>query len=171
MKNILIIATIVIACFACQQDKHAEQRGTESKEQVQTGQNEKVDLTSVRFTAKNGEVIFDENGLPSTAIYIYPSNREDSLFLTEDVGIHILKKERYEDFDIPQEAVLGIRAYYAGGGNHYYAVAEGNQLIVYQTYIPEMTPANEDDFPETFEYKRFKTFTFFEDKVVSLSAI
>lgn len=168
MKNVILFVLIFVLA-SCQQNNSTDQDEKDTA-QVQTQNNEKIDLSSVSFTVRNSEVNIDENGSPTTNIYLFPDDREDSLFLAKDVGIRVLEKENYSNFDIPEEAVFGIRAYYAGGGNHYYGTTEGNQLIIYRTYIPEKTPANEEDFPEYFKYDRFKTYTFFENEIVSLAA-
>ena len=169
MKKI-VIAIIAFAFCACQQDKEPKTENTTIDTTTSQEQQEKVDLTTVDFEVSNGKIKFDDSGMPTTSIYIYPSDRPDSLFLAEDVGAQVVDEEYYDDFDIPADAAIAIRAYYAGGGNHYYGMVNNNQLIMYKTYIPEMTPDNEDEFPETFEYERFKTYTFFENEVVTLAA-
>ena len=106
-----------------------------------------------------------EQGVPKAKLYLYTSATTDSLFLVEDVGGTEVSKSYYASLDIPENAALGIQSYYAGAGNYYYAVIEGNILTVYKKFFEESHPEMEKPDP-TPTYKAFKKFTFYQSQVV-----
>lgn len=107
----------------------------------------------------------NEQGMPMARLYLYTSATTDSLFLVEDVGGTEVSKSYYASLDIPENAALGIQSYYAGAGNYYYAVIEGNVLTVYKKFFEEPHPEMEKPDP-TPTYKAFKKFTFYQNQVV-----
>ncbi|MCR5889225.1 hypothetical protein LRS06_15920 [Hymenobacter sp. J193] len=96
-------------------------------------------------------------------IYLYPSQRPDSVLIAQDAEPSELDRDRWAKQGVPAGAVSVFQTYQAGAGYYYYAVAENNRLRVYRKLLEETTPENEGTpLPQ---WQLFKTFSFFTDGV------
>jgi hypothetical protein len=124
-----------------------------------------IDLNNVTFMLKAEVLEETEAGMPRAKLYLVPSTKQKDLFLAEDVGGVLVNRARYEEFGIPDDAILAIESYYAGGGNYYYVTTNKNILYVRKAALSEPQPAVESPDPTTL-YQPFKRFSFYEEEVI-----
>ncbi|WP_133256843.1 hypothetical protein [Hymenobacter edaphi] len=98
---------------------------------------------------------------PQFNIYLYPSQRPDSVLVAQDTEPSVLDRDQGPRMGVPKTAVILFQTYNAGAGYHYYATAEGHQLRIYRKRLEEATPENEHAARPAWQL--VKTFGFFTD--------
>lgn len=170
MSKVCFVIFLLGALLACENTSQIENTSKKLVDTVTTVVNTKASSTPVNVN--NAVVSFktfpkgeNDVGIPQATLYLYTSLTTDSLFLANDVGGVTIAKNNYTYFDIPEHAILAIESYYAGAGNYYYVETKENVLIIYKGEILEPSP--EAETPDvTAQYKPFKRFIFYQDKVV-----
>lgn len=161
----LLILTLIL--WQCKENStNGNLRQNESDESIKenSAQDSRLGIEDYSYKIKMYNTDADGPEMPQTDIYLYPSKSSDSIFLARDVGARLIEDLKWaRDLGFPNEFDFAIRAYYAGGGNHYYGRAEKNVLKVYKSYKTEPHPDNTNTDDE--EFKLFKTFTFYHTKV------
>jgi hypothetical protein len=98
---------------------------------------------------------------PQFNIYLYSNQQPDSVLVGVDTEPSVLDADQGTRLGVPKTAVLLFQTYYAGAGNHYYALTEGHQLRLYRRRLEEATPMNEHTARPSWQL--YKTFGFFTD--------
>ncbi len=74
---------------------------------------------------------------PAFAVYLQVDDRKSKVAETS-CACEVIAPEAYATYEIPAEARFAAGGWWAGAGNYYYVIAEGNTLVVYHTAVDEM---------------------------------
>ncbi len=94
------------------------------------------DWSSMNIQLNCEELEGSENS-PSFAIYLQVEDRKTKI---AEIGstCNGITREEFESYEIPQTAIDAVGGWWAGAGDYFYTVAEGDVVAVYQGYADEM---------------------------------
>lgn len=101
----------------------------------------KNDPKPVDWSAKDIRLICQDAGsteeAPAFALYLQVADRKSKVAEISST-CDVIGTEEYAAYEIPAEAKFAAGGWWAGAGNYYYVIAEGNTLAVYHAIADEM---------------------------------
>ncbi len=182
MKNILIILAASLFIFSCgkkedskqneqkkdslkTQQQNIPQNNQQDNSQVNTEQKKSADTTGVSYTKGAVNVKWDvefagtgEYDSPINNVYIYVNGKKQFV-IKETFNFYPTVKSEFKTNNIPGDALIAMRGWWAGAGMDLWAVQKGKEIIVMKKEIGETS--DEDGNAGDFEGK--------PEKVISVS--
>ncbi|HEX2788689.1 MAG TPA: hypothetical protein VHP32_12395 [Ignavibacteria bacterium] len=117
------------------QQNNSSQTQTQNNTPQQTQQtNEKKPTPKLEWVFK--EVGEAEFGAPITEVYLVV-NGQKNFIIKENMLVSETPAEIYKDYEIPSNALVSCRGWWAGGGNDYWVTQGNGELEVYVRWIEE----------------------------------
>jgi hypothetical protein len=137
---------VTILCQACKEESDHNDKNSFHVEQSIP---QVVNYTYTTYRLKTFEIPENRGEeesylLQKYELYLYPSTSTDSVELGIDVGGKMIEESYATKLGMPAGAAFYVRSYYAGGGNHYYGLHKGKELLIYKGYQKEPHPDSPD---------------------------
>lgn len=131
----------------------SEQAAKEAKEQIdkeavirpESEGTERINTT--KFVCE--ELGVTEEGMPQSKLYLAINDKQHEL--TDIATCFQLEADEFEGYDIPEAASHAILSYWAGYGECYFMIANGNKVSIYKGEMDEMRD-------EPIDYSLFAVF-------------
>lgn len=107
------------------------QQNTQQNSQQNSGTKETVSLQW--FFNEVGKTEFDA---PVTEVYLVV-NGQKNFIVKENMLVSETPAELFKDYEIPKDALVSCRGWWAGGGNDYWVTSENDELNIYVRWIEE----------------------------------
>ncbi len=95
----------------------------------------------VDWSSKDIRLLCEDAGgteeAPAFALYLQVDDRKSKVAETAS-ACDVINSEAYATYEIPAEARFAAGGWWAGAGDYYYVIAEGNTLAVYHAAVDEM---------------------------------
>lgn len=142
----LLISTLLLTSllYACQQNTGENRETVSSESSV-------VPMIDAKFVCTD---ISQEDSIPKSMVSFYLNGKVQTLDTIN--ACQLISEEEYERYGIPVTAASAVGGWWAGAGDYFYAMVEGNVCTVMQGWQDEQ---QEDD---GFHYEQIRRFVITE---------
>lgn len=83
----------------------------------------------------------DEFLIPHTSIHLIVNDHE--IEIDSALNIQNIEKKDWSNLKIPDDALIACGGWWAGGGSYFYVKKEGDNLIIYRSFVDESISADD----------------------------